>query len=149
MYSLTRPSPSFTGSTPRNLGLSPMPLSIPSHSATPLSTFVPSSIYVESPHSKGRVMSGEPPPGPGHPAPGPGHPAPGTQLTGPSYVIHLWNPKGRLRNGIKSAIKPETSADHSGHVLLVSNHLYPRPSMGILRVSSLRIPLTRCVSSCI
>jgi hypothetical protein len=80
---------------------------------------------------------------------GPGHPAPGTRSTGPSYVIHLWNPTGRLRNGIKSAIKPETSANHSGHVLLVSSHLYPRPSVGILRVSSLRIPLARCVSSCI
>ncbi|KAJ7890418.1 hypothetical protein B0H13DRAFT_2340934 [Mycena leptocephala] len=92
-------------------------------------------------HKAFLLHRGEPPPGPGHPAPGPGHPAPGARSTGPVYVIHLWIPKGRLHNGIKSAIKPETSADHSGHVLLVSSHLYPRPSVGILRVSSLRIPL--------
>jgi hypothetical protein len=95
------------------------------------------SVWLTSTH----IVSGEPLPCLGHLAPGPGHPVPGVRSTGPSYIIHLGNPTGRLRNGIKSATKPGTSADHSSHVLLVSSHLYPRPSVGILRVSSLRIPL--------
>ncbi|KAJ7609338.1 hypothetical protein DFH06DRAFT_1148458 [Mycena polygramma] len=43
---------------------------------------------------------------------------------------------------ITPVIKPGISADHSGHMSLCSSYMYSRPGVGILRVSSLRIPLT-------
>ena len=51
--------------------------------------------------------------------------------------------------GTWSAIRLGISADLAGHMVLVSSYLYTRPGVGILRLSSLRIPLARyalCIS---
>ena len=73
-------------------------------------------------------MSGEPPSSP--------LPVSGLPVTGQT-----------TQHGIKSAIKHRTCVSPSAHVLLVSSYLYPQPGMGILRVSSLWIPLVRCIFS--